>query len=49
MLVSAVTGGLVAGKISERRVLGGLKHAIVLSVIGYAVFFILIPPNWVIV
>lgn len=46
MLVSAVTGGLVAGKISERRVLGGLKHAIVLSVIGYAVFFILIPPNW---
>jgi len=46
MLVSAVTGGLVAGKISERRVLGGLKHAIVLSIIGYAVFFILIPPNW---
>lgn len=47
MLVSAVTGGLMAGKIGERRVLGGLKHAILLSVTGYVVFFILIPPNWV--
>jgi flagellar protein FlaJ len=47
MLVSALTGGLMAGKIGERRVLGGLKHAIVLSVVGYVAFFILIPPNWV--
>jgi flagellar protein FlaJ len=47
MIVSAVTGGLMAGKIGERRVLGGLKHAIVLSVVGYVVFFMLIPPNWV--
>jgi flagellar protein FlaJ len=47
MIVSAVTGGLMAGKIGERRVLGGLKHAIVLSIVGYAVFFMLIPPNWV--
>jgi presenilin-like A22 family membrane protease len=47
MLVSAVTGGLMAGKIGERRIMGGLKHAIVLSVVGYAVFFILVPPNWV--
>jgi flagellar protein FlaJ len=47
MLVSAVTGGLMAGKIGERRIMGGLKHAIVLSVVGYVVFFILIPPNWV--
>jgi flagellar protein FlaJ len=46
MLVSAVTGGLMAGKIGERRVVGGLKHAIVLSVVGYVVFFITIPPNW---
>jgi flagellar protein FlaJ len=46
MLVSAVTGGLMAGKIGERRVLGGLKHIIVLSVLGYVAFFILIPPNW---
>ncbi len=48
MLVSAVTGGLMAGKIGERRVIGGLKHAIVLSVVGYVAFFMLIPPNWVI-
>ena len=47
MLVSAVTGGLMAGKIGERRALGGLKHAIALSAIGYVAFFILIPPNWV--
>jgi len=47
MIVSAVTGGLMAGKIGERRVLGGLKHAIVLSLLGYVVFFFLIPPNWV--
>lgn len=47
MIVSAVTGGLMAGKIGERRVLGGLKHAIVLSLLGYIVFFIMIPPNWV--
>jgi flagellar protein FlaJ len=46
MLVSALTGGLMAGKIGERRVLAGLKHVIVLSIVGYAVFFVLIPPNW---
>jgi flagellar protein FlaJ len=46
MLVSALTGGFMAGKIGERRVFGGLKHVIVLSVVGYVVFFILIPPNW---
>ena len=47
MLISAVTGGLMAGKIAERRVLGGLKHAIALSLVGYVVFFILVPPNWI--
>jgi flagellar protein FlaJ len=47
ILVSAVTGGLMAGKLGERRVIGGLKHAIVLSLVGYFVLFILIPPNWV--
>ncbi len=47
MLVSAVTGGLMAGKLGERRIAGGLKHAIILSVVGYAIFFIAIPPNWV--
>lgn len=47
MLISAVTGGLMAGKLAERRVAGGLKHAIILSVVGYAIFFIAIPPSWV--
>jgi flagellar protein FlaJ len=46
MLVSAVTGGLMAGKLGERRVAGGLKHAIILSLVGYAVFMVLIPPKW---
>ena len=48
MLVSAVTGGLMAGKLGERRTAGGLKHAIVLSIIGYGIFFVLIPPNWMV-
>lgn len=48
MLVSAVTGGLMAGKLGERRVAGGLKHAILLSVVGYGVFFVLIPPGWMV-
>ncbi|MGD0643642.1 MAG: type II secretion system F family protein [Candidatus Bathyarchaeia archaeon] len=47
MLVSAVTGGLMAGKLGERRITGGLKHAIILSVVGYMIFFLAIPPNWV--
>jgi hypothetical protein len=47
MLVSGVTGGLMAGKLGEQRVAGGLKHAIILCAIGYAIFFIAIPPVWV--
>jgi archaeal flagellar protein FlaJ len=46
MIVSAVTGGLVAGKLAERRVAAGLKHAIILGVVGYVIFFISIPPTW---
>jgi len=46
MLISAVTGGLMAGKIGERRIAGGLKHAIILVGIGYGVFFFMIPPGW---
>jgi archaeal flagellar protein FlaJ len=46
MIVSAVTGGLMAGKLGERRVAGGLKHAIILTVVGYGLFFLTIPPNW---
>ena len=47
MLVSGVTGGLMAGKLGERRITGGLKHAIILTVVGYAIFFIAIPPVWI--
>lgn len=49
MLVSAVTGGLMSGKLGERRIAGGLKHAFVLALVGYFVFFVLVPPNWVVV
>ena len=47
MIISGVTGGLMAGKLGERRVAGGLKHAIILCVIGYVIFLFTIPPNWV--
>ncbi len=46
MIVSAITGGLMAGKLGERRIAGGLKHAIILSIVGYAIFFLAIPPSW---
>lgn len=46
MLMSALVGGLMAGKIGERRVAGGLKHSIMLMIAGYAIFYLLIPPNW---
>ena len=48
MIISGLMGGVMAGKISELRVLGGLKHSITQIVIGYIVFFILIPPNWMV-
>ena len=46
MIVSALTGGLMAGKIGERRVAGGMKHSILLLVVGYLIFMVAIPPNW---
>lgn len=46
MIVSGITGGLVAGKLGERRVAAGLKHAIILSAVGYLIFFLTIPPGW---
>jgi hypothetical protein len=46
MLISGLMGGLMAGKMSERRVQGGLKHSIALTVVGYVIFFFMIPPNW---
>jgi flagellar protein FlaJ len=47
MLVSGLTGGLMAGKIGERRVASGMKHSILLLLIGYLIFLMTIPPNWV--
>jgi hypothetical protein len=36
----------MAGKIGERRVASGMKHSILLAVLGYVIFFAGIPPNW---
>ncbi|UCH03168.1 MAG: type II secretion system F family protein [Candidatus Bathyarchaeota archaeon] len=49
MVISGLMGGLMAGKISGLRALGGLKHSISQLVIGYIVFFVMIPPNWMVV
>ena len=46
LIVSALTGGLMAGKIGERRVASGMKHSILLLVAGYLVFLATIPPSW---
>jgi len=49
MMISALMGGLMAGKIGERYILGGLKHAIIQMTVGYVIFFVSVPPNWVVV
>ena len=46
MMMSAITGGFMAGKLSERRVVGGLKHGILMIVLGYVIFLFMIPPLW---
>ncbi|MGQ9680726.1 MAG: type II secretion system F family protein [Candidatus Bathyarchaeia archaeon] len=46
MIVSGAMGGLMAGKIGERRIAGGLKHSTIMVIAGYIVFFLLVPPNW---
>lgn len=48
MLISALMGGLMAGKIGELRVAGGLKHSIVQTIVGYVIFYVTIPPSWVV-
>lgn len=48
MFVSGVLGGLMAGKIGERRLAAGLKHSVIMTIIGYVVFFVFIPPNWMV-
>lgn len=49
MMTSALMGGLMAGKIGERRTVGGLKHAIIQISVGYIIFFVSMPPNWMVV
>jgi len=49
MIISGLMGGLMAGKIGERRVPGGLKHAIIMVISGYIVFYFMIPPNWMVI
>jgi flagellar protein FlaJ len=46
MMMSSITGGFMAGKLGERRVVGGLKHGILMMVVGYVIFLFLIPPLW---
>lgn len=41
ILISAILGGLMAGKIGERRILGGLKHAIIMVIIGYIAYLVI--------
>ena len=48
VLISGLLGGLMAGKIGERRVASGLKHSIVLLVVGYVIMFVMAPPNWMV-
>lgn len=47
-IIMGLMGGLMAGKVSELRVMGGLKHSIIQIMIGYVIFLVTIPPNWVI-
>jgi len=42
VIVQAVIGGLVAGKVSEARLGAGLKHVLILMIIGFATFFLFV-------
>jgi flagellar protein FlaJ len=41
-IVQGIFGGLIAGKMGENAIGAGLKHALILIVIGWVVFFLLI-------
>jgi flagellar protein FlaJ len=41
-VVQAIIGGLVAGKISEARLGAGLKHVVILLIIGFVTFFLFV-------
>jgi len=40
VVVQAIVGGLVAGKMSEAKLGAGLKHVLILLVIGFVSFLI---------
>ncbi len=42
VIVQAIIGGLVAGKMGEARLGAGLKHVLILLVIGFVTFFIFV-------
>jgi hypothetical protein len=42
VIVQALVGGLVAGKMSEAKIGAGLKHALILLVIGFISFLIFV-------
>jgi flagellar protein FlaJ len=42
VIVQAIIGGLVAGKMSEARLGAGLKHVLILMIIGFMTFFIFV-------
>jgi flagellar protein FlaJ len=42
VVIQAVIGGLVAGKVSEARLGAGLKHVVILLMIAFVIFFIFV-------
>jgi flagellar protein FlaJ len=42
VIVQAIIGGLVAGKMSEARLGAGLKHVLILLIIGFFTFFLFV-------
>lgn len=42
VIVQGIVGGLVAGKIGEARLGAGLKHVVILLVIGFVTFFLFV-------
>ena len=42
VIVQAIIGGLVAGKIGEARLGAGLKHVLILLVIGFVTFLLFV-------
>ncbi|MBR9679916.1 MAG: hypothetical protein GOU99_02610 [Candidatus Altiarchaeota archaeon] len=48
ILIQAIFGGLIAGQVGEGSVVAGIKHSMIMLVIGSIAFFTLIPANDVI-